>query len=47
MDIVEGGNVVTVLGTWQRGFEAPRDYLWPIPVGDRDLNDNLAQNPGY
>lgn len=47
MDIWDGGNVVTVLGTWQRGFEDPRDYLWPIPVGERDLNENLAQNPGY
>jgi hypothetical protein len=47
MDIVEGGNVVTILGTWQRGFEDPRDYLWPVPVGERDLNPNLAQNPGY
>jgi hypothetical protein len=47
MDIREGGAIVTVLGTWQRSFEAPRDYLWPIPVGERDLNTNLAQNPGY
>lgn len=47
MDIVEGGNVVTILGTWQRSFEDPRDYLWPVPVGERDLNPNLAQNPGY
>jgi hypothetical protein len=47
MDIWENGSVVTVLGTWQRSFEDPRDYLWPIPVGERDLNPNLAQNPGY
>ena len=47
MDIWEDGDIVTVFGTWQRSFSAPRDYLWPIPVGERDLNDNLAQNPGY
>ena len=47
MDIWEDGEIVTVFGTWQRSFSAPRDYLWPIPVGERDLNDNLAQNPGY
>lgn len=47
MDIWEDGEIVTVFGTWQRSFEAPRDYLWPIPVGERDLNRNLAQNPGY
>ncbi len=22
-------------------------YLWPIPQGERDVNPNLAQNPGY
>ena len=47
MDIWENGQIVTVFGTWQRSFSSPRDYLWPIPVGERDLNSNLAQNPGY
>lgn len=47
MDIWQNGEIVTVFGTWQRSFAAPRDYLWPIPVGERDLNENLAQNPGY
>ena len=47
MDIWQDGSIVTVFGTWQRSFAAPRDYLWPIPVGERDLNPNLAQNPGY
>lgn len=47
MDIWDDGEIVTVFGTWQRSFSSPRDYLWPIPVGERDLNSNLAQNPGY
>lgn len=47
MDIWQNGEIVTILGTWQRSFEDPRDYLWPIPVGERDLNSNLTQNPGY
>jgi hypothetical protein len=29
-----------------RAFPA-RAYLWPIPQSERDLNPNLAQNPGY
>ena len=24
-----------------------RDYLWPIPASQRELNPNLKQNPGY
>src|SRR5690606_36878366 len=44
MDIWENGQIVTVFGTWQRTFSSPRDYLWPIPVWERDLNSNLAQN---
>ena len=24
-----------------------RDYLWPIPASQRELNPNLTQNPGY
>jgi hypothetical protein len=47
IDVMQGGNVVTIHGAWQRVFAAPRDYLWPIPAGERDLNPNLEQNPGY
>ena len=31
----------------KRTFEEGRDYLYPIPRGDRDLNKNLTQNPGW
>lgn len=31
----------------KRVFDENRDYLYPIPVGDRQLNMNLAQNPGW
>lgn len=30
-----------------RSFNPARDYLWPIPLAEMDLNDNLTQNPGY
>jgi starch-binding outer membrane protein, SusD/RagB family len=47
MDIWDDGEIVTVFGTWQRSFTAPRDYLWPVPIGELDLNPNMTQNPGY
>jgi hypothetical protein len=28
-------------------FREGVDYLWPIPQTERDVNPNLAQNPGY
>lgn len=31
----------------QRGFNANRDYLWPLPFNELLLNPNLTQNPGY
>lgn len=31
----------------QRIFEASKDYLWPIPQKDMDVNNQLEQNPGY
>lgn len=31
----------------ERSFNPERDYLWPIPLAERDLNSNLEQNPGY
>ncbi len=30
-----------------RSFEADRDYLWPIPQKEMDVNDQISQNPGY
>ncbi|PSL44738.1 putative outer membrane starch-binding protein [Chitinophaga niastensis] len=30
-----------------RSFNAGRDYLWPIPQKERDLNKSLPQNAGY
>lgn len=47
VDVREGSNVVTLRGLWQRTFADPRDYLWPIPATERDLNPALEQNPGY
>ncbi|MFA6592690.1 MAG: RagB/SusD family nutrient uptake outer membrane protein [Bacteroidales bacterium] len=28
-------------------FNEERDYLYPVPINDRSLNKNLAQNPGW
>lgn len=30
-----------------RTFNPDRDYLWPIPQRDVDINDQLVQNPNY
>lgn len=30
-----------------RSFEAPKQYLWPIPSKEILINENLDQNPGY
>lgn len=30
-----------------RRFNPARDYWWPIPLEELDLNSNLKQNPGY
>jgi len=30
-----------------RRFEAPTQYLWPIPTKEILINPNLDQNPGY
>lgn len=31
----------------QRSFNPQRDYLWPIPQSEIDVNDQLTQNTGY
>jgi starch-binding outer membrane protein, SusD/RagB family len=38
-------NVMTVVET--RSFTSPRDYLWPIPQSEMDINENMVQNPGF
>ncbi len=43
-DIVRWGIARSVLGT---KFVVGKHELLPIPQGERDLNSNLAQNPGY
>lgn len=30
-----------------RSFNPSRDYLWPIPQKEMDINSQLEQNPGY
>lgn len=36
---------------WTQGFErrfrADRDYLWPIPQAEIEINDAITQNPNY
>lgn len=31
----------------QRSFNTNRDWLWPIPQTEINVNDNISQNPGY
>ncbi len=45
---VENGMVrQVVLDGYVRNFNPLRDYLWPIPQRERDLNTNLVQNPNW
>jgi hypothetical protein len=32
---------------WTNTFDKNRDYLWPIPQKERELNPNLTQNPNW
>jgi hypothetical protein len=31
----------------QRVFDPAKNYLWPIPPSEIELNKNLTQNPNY
>jgi len=45
-----GGNLVyTIINSSGGGrkFNAPQNYLWPVPQTAIDKNKNLTQNPGY
>lgn len=32
---------------WNRTFEAPKNYLWPVPHPQLERNPELGQNPGW
>lgn len=32
---------------FNRRFRADRDYLWPIPQAEIEINDEISQNPNY
>ncbi|MDR3253271.1 MAG: RagB/SusD family nutrient uptake outer membrane protein [Tannerella sp.] len=40
------GQPVTITTDYKKKFTA-RDYLWPIPYNERQLNNNLSQNTGW
>jgi hypothetical protein len=44
-DLIRTGQAATVLGP--KGFTSGKNELLPIPANQRQLNPNLAQNPGY
>ncbi|WP_353329664.1 RagB/SusD family nutrient uptake outer membrane protein [Bacteroides sedimenti] len=31
----------------QRSFDPAKNYLWPVPQKERDVNPKITQNPGY
>lgn len=40
------GNIITNVNI-VKTFNEDRDYLWPLPIEDLNLNTNLKQNPGW
>ncbi len=48
MTYLENNNLVTVeVQAFEKLFNKDRDYLWPIPQRERELNPNLTQNPNW
>lgn len=44
----QGGNLQTIsLPGFLKVFNPQRDYLWPIPQREIELNPNLSQNPNW
>lgn len=45
---LNNGSLTTVqVQAFERVFKPGRDYLWPIPQKEIDLNPGLTQNPGW
>jgi hypothetical protein len=43
---MDGGQKLTIPAD-NRVFDPTRDYLWPIPQTEIELNPSMTQNPGY
>lgn len=44
----ENGVLQTIqIQSFEKTFDKSRDYLWPIPEKERELNPNLTQNPNW
>ena len=43
---VNGGQIITN-ATILKNWNEDKDYVYPIPTQDRELNPNLTQNPGW
>lgn len=41
-----GGNIL-INSHINKKFDESKDYLYPIPINERQLNPNLTQNPGW
>jgi hypothetical protein len=42
-----GALTTIALTGFNKAFDKNRDYLWPIPQRERELNPNLTQNPNW
>lgn len=43
----DAGEWVIVNNNLTRNFRPDRDYLWPIPQNEIEVNENIGQNPNY
>ncbi len=46
-NILNGNVSETLLLVEQRTFDKTKNYLWPIPQSQLDIDKNLSQNPNY
>jgi len=44
-DLIRTGQAATVLA--YKGFQSPKNNVFPIPLPEMELNTSLTQNPGY
>ena len=45
--LVNGQPATVQILAFEKVFNKNRDYLWPVPQRERELNPGLTQNPGW